>query len=77
MSKNNDRTLRILHEVFELKRLHYGMWIKKDELTFDNLKLAQKRYESNIIKQIPKNVKTILDVGCGTGVMTKNLLKLG
>jgi len=77
MSKKNDRTLRILHEVFELDRLHYGMWQKNDELTFDNLKLAQKRYESNIIEQIPKNVKTILDVGCGTGVMTKNLLKLG
>ena len=77
MSKKNDRTLRVLNEVFELERLHYGMWLKNDELTFDNLKLAQNRYESNIIEQIPKNVKTILDVGCGTGVMTKNLLKLG
>ena len=77
MSKSNDKALRIYHEVFELDRLHYGMWLPEEELSIDNLKIAQERYETYLKDNIPEGVKTILDVGCGTGIMTKTLLDSG
>lgn len=78
MSKSsNDRALRIYNEVLGLDRLHYGMWLDDDELTYDNLKKAQIRYEDFLIESIPAGVKTVLDVGCGTGVLTQKLLDAG
>ena len=78
MSKSsNDRALRIYNEVLGLDRLHYGMWLPEDELTYDNLKKAQVRYEDFLIENIPDGVKTVLDVGCGTGVLSKKLLEAG
>ncbi|MCK5078017.1 MAG: class I SAM-dependent methyltransferase [Calditrichia bacterium] len=77
MSKSNDKALRIYHEVFELDRLHYGMWLPEEELSIDNLKIAQERYETYLKDNISEGVKTILDVGCGTGIMTKTLLDSG
>ncbi len=77
MSKSNDRALRIYNEVLGLDRLHYGIWLPEDDLTYDNLKKAQVRYEDFLVENIPDGVKTILDVGCGTGVLTKKLLEAG
>jgi 2-polyprenyl-3-methyl-5-hydroxy-6-metoxy-1,4-benzoquinol methylase len=77
MSRRNDRALRFYHEVLELERLNYGMWNEGDELSLTNLKKAQLRYEDFLIEKIPSGVKTILDVGCGTGILTKRLLELG
>jgi len=78
MSKSsNDRALRIYNEVLGLDRLHYGMWQENDDLTYENLKQAQIRYEDFLVENIPDGVKTILDVGCGTGILTKKLLELG
>ncbi|MBN1408772.1 MAG: class I SAM-dependent methyltransferase [Calditrichaceae bacterium] len=77
MSKSNDRTLRFYNEVLGLDRLHYGIWQPDDELTYDNLKKAQIRYEDFLIENIPEGVKTVLDVGCGTGVLSKKLLEAG
>lgn len=74
MSKaTNDRALRIYHDVLGLERLHYGLWQPEDELSFRNLKLAQKRYEHFLIDHMPEDVVSILDVGCGTGAMLSRL----
>ncbi|MDX1699792.1 MAG: class I SAM-dependent methyltransferase [Melioribacteraceae bacterium] len=77
MSRKNDRALRFYHEVLDLERLNYGMWLEEDEPSLENLKRAQIRYEDYLIENIPKNVESILDVGCGTGIFTKRLLELG
>ena len=75
MSRKNDRALRIYSEVFGLERLHYGFWLPEDELTIECLKTAQIRYEAYLLDNIPESVKTVLDVGCGTGIMTQKLLE--
>ncbi|MBV1931471.1 MAG: class I SAM-dependent methyltransferase [Porticoccaceae bacterium] len=77
MSKQNDRALRIYNEVLGLERLHYGIWLPDDELSTEKLKEAQERYEDYLVENIPDNVASILDVGCGTGILTKKLIGLG
>lgn len=61
---------------FGVEDLHYGLW---DGLPADvhHLALAQQRYSDFLLKQIPPGVKTILDVGCGTGSVAKQLLDAG
>lgn len=72
-----DRALIFYNEVLELDRLHYGLWEDDDELSKNGLKNAQERYEKYLVSKIPEGVKNILDVGCGTGIMSKNLQKAG
>lgn len=74
--RSSDRALRFYQEVLGLDRLHYGMWKEDDILTFDNLKQAQKRYEDFLIDHIPMQVRSIVDVGCGTGVLLARLKQL-
>jgi 2-polyprenyl-3-methyl-5-hydroxy-6-metoxy-1,4-benzoquinol methylase len=73
----NDRALRFYSDVLGLERLHYGLWQSDETLSFDNLRSAQLRYEQLLIDQIPENASTILDVGCGTGAMSRSLKQLG
>jgi 2-polyprenyl-3-methyl-5-hydroxy-6-metoxy-1,4-benzoquinol methylase len=75
--KTNDRALRFYNQVLGLERLHYGLWQLQDELTLDNLKAAQQRYENLLTESIPDDAKVVLDVGCGTGVMAARLKSLG
>jgi SAM-dependent methyltransferase len=77
MSHSNDKGLRIYQDVFELERMHYGMWQPDEGLSYDNLKAAQQRYETFLIEHVPEGASSILDVGCGTGVMTRVLLAAG
>ncbi len=77
MSKSNNRALRFYNEVLGLERLHYGIWLSDDELSVEKLKEAQERYENYLKDNIPDGVKSILDVGCGTGILTKKLISLG
>jgi len=73
----DNRALRFYSEVLGLERLNYGMWAPDDELTFDNLKKAQKRYEDHIVEMIPDGARRVLDVGCGTGVLSARLHRDG
>jgi MPBQ/MSBQ methyltransferase len=57
--------------------LHYGYWNLEDELNIENLYLAQEKYIDYLISFIPKEVKTVLDVGCGIGGNTLRLLEKG
>jgi cyclopropane fatty-acyl-phospholipid synthase-like methyltransferase len=57
--------------------LHYGYWRPNEEINLDNLKKAQERYVEYLLKFIPEQVKTILDVGCGVGDIATALAKKG
>ena len=71
------RSLRFYSEVLGLERMNYGMWSPDDELTFENLKRAQRRYEDHLVDRIPSDARRVLDVGCGTGVLSARLLEAG
>ncbi|MFH1902700.1 MAG: methyltransferase domain-containing protein [Candidatus Omnitrophota bacterium] len=57
--------------------LHYGYWTGDLDLNLSNLSRAQENYSNFIISHIPKNVKTVLDVGCGAGRFAHRLTNLG
>lgn len=87
MNANNkkakgNRVLRFYNQVLGFDRLHYGLWEHDDEFSLEGIKKAQERYDKYLLNLIPFNlnssdVKTILDVGCGTGIMAENLKKSG
>ena len=78
----NDRALRFYSIVLGLERLHYGLWEETDERNIEGVKIAQKRYEDFLIEESlllfdsPSDAH-ILDVGCGTGIMSESLAKKG
>ncbi|HEX7928096.1 MAG TPA: class I SAM-dependent methyltransferase, partial [bacterium] len=57
--------------------LHYGYWSDGLDVTLANLPKAQDAYCEYLIGKIPKGVKTILDVGCGTGHVAHLLVQRG
>jgi SAM-dependent methyltransferase len=78
MSKKKiDYGLLFYREIFEIEFLHFGLWKSNDELNIENFKRAQQRYFEKLLSFIPEETKSILDVGCGTGVGTELLYKKG
>lgn len=69
--------LKLYLDLSKTNYLHFGLWKKGDKLTLENFQKAQRRYLDNLIKYIPKGVKTILDVGCGVGGNAVKLASLG
>ncbi len=69
-------SLRLMREVLDLEHLHYGLW-HDEPLDLAGLKRAQERYAERLCEWIPEGVKTILDVGCGTGSMALRLRDRG
>jgi len=77
-----DNVLKLYSETIKSNYLHYGFWdnphlINLSEITLHDIKNAQTRYIENLSSYIPKNVKIILDVGCGIGGNAAFLLKKG
>ena len=57
--------------------LHYGYFSDGLEADVTKLNEAQNRYTELIFSCIPEGVKTILDVGCGSGKMAHELINNG
>lgn len=71
-----DYSLRFLQEVLHLEHLSYGLW-EGEDLTIEGLRAAQSRYSKLLCEWIPSDVKTMLDIGCGTGSKALMLADLG
>lgn len=68
--------LRLYNEVLGLDHLHYGLW-DGEPLTLEGMASAQERYAERLAAMIPEGVRTILDVGCGTGSFSAELKRRG
>ena len=66
-----------LRYFFETEYMHFGYWEPTDKINFLSLKQAQERYVSKLLQMIPDDVKSVLDVGCGSGEMAKELVEQG
>ena len=74
-----DNILKLYSEVIKSSYLHYGYWdnpesVNLEKITLEEIKNAQIRYIENLSSFIPKNVESIIDVGCGIGGNTSYLL---
>lgn len=57
--------------------LHYGLFSNGLKTDIANLAQAQLNYAKFLMSHIPAGVKTILDVGCGSGKFASELIKKG
>lgn len=73
----NDILLKLAQKLFGLEYLHYGYFEPDIPVNFDGLKIAQQKYTDKILSSIPKDVKSILDVGCGAGGNAKAMVNAG
>jgi len=61
----------------KLDHLHYGYWTDDLKVDITNLHKAQENYTEFLISNIPDGVRSILDVGCGTGTIARRLVDIG
>lgn len=57
--------------------LHWGLWPEGLDVSVPNMKLAQERHSDVIREHIPEGVRTILDVGGGSGQFAESLVEAG
>jgi SAM-dependent methyltransferase len=62
---------------FGTEDLHFGFWTDDLEVDKNNFAKAQENHSNFIISHIPESTKTILDVGCGAGILAAKLLDKG
>jgi len=72
-----DWGLKFFHDVLKLEALHFGYWEGIDDVTIDGLAAAQQKYTEHLLDQIPAGVRSVLDVGAGTGEVARELLARG
>lgn len=71
--------LVLAQQLGDVDDLHYGLWDPDLELRFSNLRVAQQRYSDMMLSQLPAatGAVRVLDVGCGTGHLIRQMLDRG
>jgi SAM-dependent methyltransferase len=71
--------LLLARQLLGVEDLHYGLWDADLELKLGNLAVAQQRYNDMLIAQLPRPEREVrvLDIGCGTGQLLRQLLDRG
>jgi len=69
--------LHLFKFFFKSEYLHYGLFTDGMAADVDNLAKAQENYTQFLLSNIPAGIKTILDVGCGSGKIAETLLNKG
>lgn len=69
--------LQFLHRIVGLEYLNFGMWRVDDPFDLAGLRRAQERLVARLFELVPPGVSSVLDVGCGTGVIAERLAALG
>jgi cyclopropane fatty-acyl-phospholipid synthase-like methyltransferase len=69
--------LHLFKFFFKSEYLHYGLFTDGMKADVQNLYQAQENYTQFLLSNIPAGVKTILDVGCGSGKIAETLLNKG
>ena len=69
--------LQFLHRIVGLEYLNFGMWSAGDPLDLVSLRRAQERLVGRLFELLPPGVSSVLDVGCGTAVISERLAALG
>ena len=77
-----DHVLKLYYETIQSDYLHYGFWddpstVEIESITLQEIKNAQGRYIEHLASFIPKEVNSIIDVGCGIGGNADYLTKQG
>lgn len=63
--------------LFQTDHLHFGYWSEDLTPSLANLRRAQEDYSDFLFSHIPAGVRTILDVGSGTGAFACRLIRAG
>jgi SAM-dependent methyltransferase len=73
-----DLELLFVTEVFRLHSLHYGFWdTAPASVNLHSMREAQARFTERLMEFVPRDVKTVLDVGAGVGDNAQCLARLG
>ena len=72
-----DIGLAFAKHVYKTDYLHYGIWPEGLKVEPANVLEAQTNYADLLLENIPYGVESILDVGCGSGKFTEQLLDAG
>src|SRR5689334_18030299 len=72
-----DIQINLFNFFFDSDYMHYGFWTPGMEVKATNFKQAQENYTKFALDHIPSGIKSIVDIGCGSGKVADELISKG